>query len=193
MRQSLASAAGASDAGLAALGKPEAGTIDPRIGPWTSYFANYRLGDYASVTGYRTIKAGNAVTRFSVGNGGTFKGGGTIYFTRIGKIEGRFDSDYDSIILKSTEGDRSYVLLRTNPSVTPDFFGKQQAEFAMTDETLKRFLSENDENTDFFVQYRPEAKGSLRPFVIGTEKNSVKVNLGDLVRAYRWAMAPSAI
>ncbi|MXO91973.1 hypothetical protein [Pontixanthobacter aquaemixtae] len=191
LRQLRSTPAGTSDAGLAGIGEPEKSAIDPWIGPWESYFLNYRMGDYASVTAYRTLSSGKAVAKFRVSAGGAFSGSGNVYFTRDGKIEASFDKDYDSIVLKSVEGDRSYVLLRTNPSVSPDFFGNNRAEFAMNSETLKRFISENDEDADFYIQYRPELKGELRRFLNSASKNSVKVNMGDLVRASRWAMAPS--
>ena len=180
---------------LASLGIPQGSDRDPWIGAKRSRFTISRpLGeDYTEVTAWRTYDQKKAVASAHLRVGSTMRGNGKLYFTRDRLIAARMDGDYDAIVLSAVEGNRFYTLRRTNKGVKPDFFGENQAEFEMFESERDKFFRENDENTNFYISYRPTTKGSLKPFIKNGSERRAMVNMGDLVRGYLWAMAPSAI
>ena len=180
---------------LASLGIPEGSDRDPWIGAVRSRFTISRpLGqDYTEVTAWRTYDQKKAVASARLRSGSLMSGHGTLYFTRDRLIAARVDGDYDAVVLATVEGNRFYTLRRTNKGVKPDFFGENQGEFEMFESERDKFFRENDENTNFYILYRPTTKGSLKPFIKDGSKRRAMVNMGDLVRGYLWAMAPSAI
>ena len=160
----------------------------------SNVFVNAKMFEFYATTGYRSYGERRAVANISLRSGGTYSGNGDLYLSDKGMIEARVDGDFDSILLTTVEGNRTYILKRTNPDVKPDFFGQNKAEFQIFESDRERFFRENDENTDFFVRYRPSAKASPKAFMIGSsEPQPAKFNLGDLMKAFQWATAPSAL
>jgi len=189
LRQYRTTPAGKSDDSLAVI-PPPAGTITRSMG-WRSEFSSPYSLTHVQATGYRYATDNRVAAAVQMPRSRISSGGGTLYFMRDGVIEAGVSKSYHQVLLKAVDSGATYPLERTNPELKMNFFSGEDAKFAMAKDVMQKLVTSHDEDAEFYMLYRETSEAGLAAFK--RNQKDAKFKLGDFVRAFRWAMAPSAL